>query len=486
MKRGLKKACLQRLHDTFGLTEFRPGQAEAVQALLSGRDAMCILPTGAGKSLCWQLPAMVHGGLTVVVSPLIALMRDQVLHLSERGIAALSLDSLMDVQERQRAMQQLRSGNVGIVFVSPERLMQPSFRRLCDELAPWLVVVDEAHCIVQWGEHFRPAYGEIGSIIDGLAQRPVLCALTATADTAMQHSIRESLGMRRAKLVWLPVIRENLTYEVRTTLNVAEDILRLMRERPCKTVVFCRTRLRTEQLSRMLNSRGINADCYHAGQSRETRQAAQQRFMEGSTDILCATSAFGMGVDVPGIRRIIHEDVPDSVTDYAQQTGRAGRDGNGAECILYLEPIRMLRRGNFRSRDRNILRRWLRNLKRRWELRQMLKIVFTADCIPSALAAAFGQRAAHCGQCSACRYGALMQHAPELIGKSDWQVRAFFLRWQRDAIARQRGCGARQVLSDAALVTAAKKLVIPQNVPAPPELDRMLRHFRQERTHDLP
>lgn len=485
MKRSLKKACMQRLHDTFGLPGFRPGQHEAVQALLSGRDVMCILPTGAGKSLCWQLPAVVHDGLTVVVSPLIALMRDQVQHLLERGIPAVALDSLMEPEEREQAVQRLRQGTVRIVFVSPERLMQESFRQLCREVSPWLLVVDEAHCVVQLGESFRPAYGEISSFIAGLNQRPVLCALTATADAAMQRSIRESLGMRREKRVCLPVIRENLTYDVRTTLHATGDIIRLMQQKPCKTVVFCRTRLRTEQLSSFLAGSGFSADCYHAGLSRDERMAVQQRFAEGRTQILCATSAFGMGVDIPGIRRIIHEDVPDSVTDYAQQTGRAGRDGGQAECILFLEPVRLIRRGNIRSRGKGtLIHRWLRNMKKRRELRQMLGIMLTAPCIPAALAAAFGQSAERCGCCSACQREALLKRAPNLPGMKEWQVRAFFLKWQRDAIAKQRSCRANQIISDAALDTAAKKLMFPADVPVPPELERLLMHFRHEWMHD--
>lgn len=484
MDRRVKKACMQRLHDTFGLPGYRPGQAEAVQALLSERDAMCILPTGAGKSLCWQLPAVVHEGLTVVVSPLIALMRDQVQHLTARGIVALSLDSMMDIDERKQAMQVLRSGKVRIVFVSPERLLQASFRRLCNEASPWLVVVDEAHCVVQWGEGFRPAYGEIGGFIASLPKRPVLCALTATADDAMQRAICESLGMCRMKRIWLPVIRENLTYDVRTTLSASGDILHLMQHDPCKTVVFCRTRLRAEQLSAMLTAHGLRADCYHAGLSREDRMAAQQRFADGDICILCATTAFGMGVDVPDIRRIIHEDVPGNITDYAQQTGRAGRDGTDALCLLFIEPRRLIRCGNIRSREGNSFRRWLRDLKRRHELRRMLRIVLTAPCIPAGLAAAFGQKAEKCGRCSACKAGALLPHVPDLTRMKEWQARAFFLRWQRDALAKQRTCMAESIIADATLYRAAKTLVFQQGKQVPPEMERLLRHFRYEIMHD--
>ena len=182
MKHSLKQETLRHLRETFGLTDYRPGQKAAVQALLSGRDVMCILPTGAGKSLCWQLPAVVHAGVTVVISPLIALMRDQVQHLTAIGMLAVSLDSLMSPAEKEQALSAIRSGAVRIVFVSPERLQQSSFRHLCREIQPWLIVVDEAHCIVQWGGEFRPAYRQIGDFLHGLQTRPVLCAMTATAD----------------------------------------------------------------------------------------------------------------------------------------------------------------------------------------------------------------------------------------------------------------------------------------------------------------
>lgn len=484
MKPRLKKACMQRLHDTFGLTGFRPGQAEAVQALLRERDTMCILPTGAGKSLCWQLPAVMHGGLTVVVSPLIALMRDQVQHLTARGIAAVSLDSLLDAEERFLAMQQLRNGTVQVVFVSPERLMQDSFRRLCSEVPPWMIVVDEAHCVLQWGESFRPAYGEIGGFIASLPKRPVLCALTATADSAMQRAIHESLGMHKAKRILLPVIRENLTYQVRTTLNAAGEILRLMQQEPCKTVVFCRTRIRTEQLASVLAAHGLRGDCYHAGLSREERMTAQQRFTDGTTQILCATTAFGMGVDVPDIRRIIHEDIPDSITDYAQQTGRAGRDGAEAQCILLIEPQRIVRRGYLHSLHGNFIQRWLRKVRKQNDLRKVLKLVLTSPCIPAGLAAGFGQRPVRCRRCSACLHGALLPHAPDLAGMKEWQARAFFLRWQRDALAKQNGCSAEQVLPDAFLHTAAKSLAFPPDAKAPPEMERLLAHFRHGMMHE--
>lgn len=489
MKHSQKRECLRHLRDTFGLSSFRPGQKAAVHALLSGRDVMCILPTGSGKSLCWQLPALVHEGLTVVVSPLIALMRDQVEHLVSLEISAVSLDSLMLPEARETAMQQIRTGEARIVFVSPERLMQTGFRRLCEEMKPWLVVVDEAHCIVQWGGSFRPAYAAIGEFLTRLPLRPVLCSLTATADDAMQQAIQESLGMRRIKQIVLPIVRENLIYEVCTTLDSTSEILRLIHRKTCKTLIFCRSRFRTEWLASKLSGMGVSAAAYHAGMSREDRLDVQGRFASGDVQVMCATTAFGMGVDVPDIRRIIHDEMPDGVIDYIQQSGRAGRDGEKAECILLLEPLHLTLRADLRRRLKdetvgNPFRRWFRVRKKRRQLRQLLQSVLSSECIPAAMSHVFGQSSSRCGICSACRRGRLLPGVPDIGGMKEWQVRAFVLQWQRNSLANQRQCIPSEILSDAALNDAARKLVFPDETSAPQEMERLLAHFRRERMYD--
>lgn len=488
MRAAERKACRQHLQHTFGLDGYRPGQLDTIKAVLSGRDVMCILPTGAGKSLCWQLPAVVREGLTIVVSPLIALMRDQVQHLQARGINALSLDSLMTPQERDAVLSQIRQRTANILFVSPERLQQERFRRLCKETPPWLVVVDEAHCVVQWGEHFRPAYAAVEGFLRQLPQRPVLCAMTATADRKMQRAIAASLGLRRTKRVLLPVVRKNLVYDVHTTLNGTAEILRLCRQHPCRTVVFCRTRLRTERLAALMQGKGLHAGSYHAGMSREERMAAQQKFISGEWDILCATTAFGMGIDVPDIRRIIHDELPDSVIDYVQQTGRAGRDGMKAECILMLEPRHLVNRADLKRKARETggsrLQRWIKVQKRRQEQHRLMQILLTDACIPSGLARSFGQRSLPCGVCHACRKGALLENVPDIGKMKEWQVRAFLLMWQRNAAALQQNCAPAEVLTDAAVTAAAKRYVFPADAEVPEEMERMLRHFRHEQMHD--
>ncbi len=488
MNNHLKHVCKRHLRDTFGLEEYRPGQKAAVHTLLSGRDLMCILPTGAGKSLCWQLPAVVHPGLTVVVSPLIALMHDQVQHLHGADVPALSLDSLMSNEDKMAAMEKIRSGAVRILFVSPERLEQPGFRRLCQEVCPWLVVVDEAHCVVQWGEHFRPAYANIARFLRSLPKRPVICALTATADDTTQRAIGKSLG-RRMKRVLMPILRENLVYDVCTTVDAVGMIYRLVTEDPCKTVIFCRTRKRTEALAALLLQTGITADFYHAGLEREERTASQDRFLEGKTQVLCATTAFGLGVDIPDIRRIIHDHLPNSLIDYVQQSGRAGRDGEPAQCLLLIEPNELVAKCSLtKHRNGQIVRHPVRGVKEmlrtRKGFRQLLKVTMASGCITSAIAKAFGKRAPACGRCSACRKGKLMHRPPDLLNMEPREVRSWVLLWQRDSLAHKLRIPGEKVLPHRAVSMAAKYLVVPEGCEVRPEIERLLKHFRGERMHE--
>ena len=489
MKYSHTRACLHHLRHTFGLENYRPGQKAAVDALLSGRDVMCILPTGAGKSLCWQLPAVVQEGLTVVVSPLIALMRDQVQHLQSLGIPAVSLDSLMTHEEKSQAMERLRRGETRIVLVSPERLEHRTFRELCRELSPWLVVVDEAHCVVQWGEEFRPAYLNIGAFIAALPKRPVICAMTATADPAMQRSISQILCMHRVKKLLLPHIRENLVYELRTTLDVPGEILRMCLQLPCKTAVFCRTRNGAEWLAELLQQNKVNAAYYHAGMGRQHRLSVQEDYRTGKTEVLCATSAFGMGVDIPDIRRVVHDHLPGDLIDYAQQSGRAGRDGKPAQCILLFEPIDLLvrariPRSNTGSMRWHFIRKW-RYLNDYWRRQEkLLRVLLTDKCIPSGIAAALGKRIPVCGKCSACVQGPRMTSLPRFRSMKEWQIRLWFLQWQRDEMAKKRHCLPGDIMSDSALAHAARRLVFPQESCAPEEMLRLLAHFRGEWTNN--
>ncbi len=485
------RACLAHLQGTFGLTDFRPGQKAAASALLRDRDLFCILPTGSGKSLCWQLPALVRPGLTLVVSPLIALMNDQLRHLHRCGVPAVALHHLLSPAENEQAMAALQTGKTRILFVAPERLQQPSLRRLLQNLPPWLVVVDEAHCIVSWGKSFRPAYQEIGAFVERLRCRPVLCAMTATADQAMRRAIAEQLDMTRPVCVTLPVLRENLRYAVRTTLDRTQEILRLLPENGGRSVVFCRTRARTESLAKTLTEQGFCAACYHAGLDRETRIATENRFAEGSVQVLTATTAFGMGVDLPDIRLVIHDFLPGSVIDYAQQSGRAGRDGQEADCILLIDPVNivLLSQTLRRLREREGYLPWKRFRFAREKLRPQQTVLNTTmkeRCIPAAISRAFGQNAPPCGRCSACRNGPLMRRLPHRCLISPAAMTAVFLRLQRNAIAAKQGRPPNQVLSGHALRTAARTLALPKrSVPYDAGMIRLVETLRR-RLQSLP
>ena len=299
MRTARKQQCSRVLRNTFGVSGFRPGQEQAADALLDGRDLLCILPTGAGKSLCWQLPALMMDGLTIVISPLIVLMHDQVRHLREKGIPSVHLDSLMTPAERADALDQLTRGQAKIAFLAPERLNHPEIHALCQQRPPAMVVVDEAHCVVQWGDAFRPSYQQIGQFVSSLPRRPVLCAMTATADKQLQRGIAQSLGLRHPKRIVMPVERPNLHYSVLPTVHVTDAVLRALQKIPGKAVVFCRLRARTESLAERLNRAGIPAAAYHAGLNREERSRVVQAYLSGRIRVVTATSAFGMGVDIP-------------------------------------------------------------------------------------------------------------------------------------------------------------------------------------------
>lgn len=469
MRRSRKQQCSEVLRSTFGVSSFRPGQEQAADALLDRRDLLCILPTGAGKSLCWQLPAVMMGGLTIVISPLIVLMHDQVRHLRDKGIPSVHLDSLMTDEERAAGLRQLQSGRARILFLAPERLNHPEIRRLCQQHAPAMLVVDEAHCVVQWGEAFRPAYQQIGQFAASLPRRPVICAMTATADEQLQRGIIQSLGLRRPKRIVMPVERPNLHYSVLPTMHVNDAIVRALRKISGKAVVFCRLRKRTEALAAQLNAVGIPAAAYHAGLDREARNRVLRDYTTGRIRVVTATSAFGMGVDIPDIRLILHDHLPTSMIDYVQQAGRAGRDGQTAYCLLLFSPTDLLR---FHTHCRQIhashphrplLCRRL--IQQQWQpYRRVLRFCLQEQCLSQGISAAFGQRSAPCGHCSACRSGAIGKSVPNLPRMSAQALHAWILQLHRDELRRRY---PHQVqATDDELRHIAQTGALPDNLPA--------------------
>ena len=327
------------LRTWFGLEAFRPGQQDAVAAMLDGRDLVAVMPTGAGKSLCFQLPALLVDGATVVVSPLIALMKDQVDRLRERGIAAGALHSGLAPDERDRVQAELAAGSLRLLYVAPERLASPGFRAALSRLRPARLVVDEAHCISQWGHDFRPDYRRLAGLRAELGV-PV-AAFTATATPQVRADIAAQLGLTDPVELVTGFERPNLTLAVHTCRSNADKrraLDRTFREVGTPAIVYAATRKGVERWVETVRGLGHRADAYHAGLSDEERHRAQDAFLSGSVDVMVATNAFGMGVDKQNIRAVAHVELPGSVEAYYQEAGRAGRDGAPARCVLLFSP----------------------------------------------------------------------------------------------------------------------------------------------------
>jgi ATP-dependent DNA helicase RecQ len=319
----------------FGFETLLPHQEEALTATLEGRDALVVLPTGGGKSLCYQAPALTREGLTVVVSPLISLMTDQVSGLLADGAAAAMLTSTQDGAQRAAAEQALDEGRLSLLFVAPERLAMPGFIERLAHAGLANLAVDEAHCISHWGHDFRPEYRRIGELRVRLPELPVQ-AYTATATPAVREDIVAQLGLRNPLVLVGEVDRPNLVYRVRPRRDVAEQVMSVIGQAPgAAGIVYCLSRKNTESLAARLSSRGVRCAAYHAGLEGRERNRVQDAFQSEELDVVVATVAFGMGIDRPDVRFVIHASLPKGVEQYVQETGRAGRDGLPAACWMF-------------------------------------------------------------------------------------------------------------------------------------------------------
>ncbi len=327
----------ENLKKYFNFNEFRSGQREVVEAIVGGRDTVALMPTGGGKSLCYQLPAVMLPGLTVIISPLIALMKDQVDALVVRGIPATFLNSSIDAVEVARRVTDIKSGKTKILYIAPERLAAPSFQRLFSEFKISFLAVDEAHCVSQWGHDFRPDYLHIKKHIDALPTRPIVAAFTATATPEVKADIITRLGLAAPTVFTRGFDRPNLKFFVQKNIKPKErylETLRIIKNLAGSGIVYTLSRKEAETLADFLNKNSLTATAYHAGLPSDKRSRIQEDFMENRFKVIVATVAFGMGVDKADVRFVIHVGMPGSLEGYYQEAGRAGRDGEEAYCIL--------------------------------------------------------------------------------------------------------------------------------------------------------
>ncbi|MBI2740929.1 MAG: DNA helicase RecQ [Rhodospirillales bacterium] len=391
------------LHSVFGFNAFRPGQEEIVDAVLAGENVLAVMPTGSGKSLCYQLPAIARPGLTLVVSPLIALMRDQVRALTAAGVAAGSLNSSNEPAENSRVMGLLRRRELRLLYVAPERLARPDTVEMLAESDVSMMAIDEAHCVSQWGHDFRPEYLTLGNVARQIGGRLQTLAFTATADAPTRNDIVDKLFANPPRVFVRSFDRPNLRLAFKPKERSSRQVLSFVRGHEAESgIVYCASRRKVEELAEALKAAGINALPYHAGLDKAVRDANQDAFQQQDGVVMTATVAFGMGIDKPDVRFVCHADLPANVEAYYQEIGRAGRDGLAADTLtLYSLGDMQLRRLQIEQSESPDERKRIE----RQRLGALLSLAEAPRCRRQTLLAYFGEASQPCGNCDLCQEG---------------------------------------------------------------------------------
>ena len=467
------------LKKVFGYDSFRPGQEEIVKRLLGGQDVLAVMPTGAGKSICYQVPALLLPGITLVVSPLVSLMKDQVGALVQAGVAAAFLNNSLTDNQKALMLHRAREGWYKIIYVAPERLEMPGFQRFAQEKLISMVTVDEAHCISQWGQDFRPSYLRVKAFVDSLPSRPVVGAFTATATAHVRDDIRTHLALKGPYEVTTGFDRPNLYFESRRALPSEKPRVLLdyvLREGDHAGIVYCSTTKQVDETARLLQSRGIRAAAYHAKLDAGVRRKNQDDFLYDRVQIMVATNAFGMGIDKPNVRFVIHYNMPKDLESYYQEAGRAGRDGEPARCILLYSgtDVRTIRFfiDKEREADNGLPADVKAEAARKAEerLKYMTFYSTTPRCLRGFMLQYFGEAApAKCGNCSNCLMAEeaarqMEQRAAEAKQRAAASARRLAEKPRRRPADVELSAEDEKLLAD--LYALRKRLASKQKIPA--------------------
>ena len=425
MEGDKKVNALETLKTYFGYDTFREGQEKIVEAILTNRDVLAIMPTGAGKSICYQIPALILPGITLVISPLISLMQDQVKALNDAGIHAAFINSSLTENQISKALYLAASGRYKIIYVAPERLENYEFLEFARNVEISMVTVDEAHCISQWGQDFRPSYLKIVEFIKNLPKRPIVSAFTATATEEVKNDILCTLSLEDPEVVITGFDRKNLYYSVENIRRKDEFIMEYIEKHPTESgIIYCATRKNVDNLFEMLFKRGVPVTRYHAGLTNETRKKNQDDFIYDRTHVIIATNAFGMGIDKSNVRYVIHYNMPQSMENYYQEAGRAGRDGENSQCILLfsLQDVMIDRMlldnkdfSDVDEEDEYLIRQ--RDIRR---LQTMEGYCKTTGCLRNYILEYFGEKTS--GPCDNCGNCHKEYHEVDMTAEAKWVV----------------------------------------------------------------